>query len=183
MFQQIPRKTKILKNEYRTGTCTEPLECHCRIAQQFILKSFSHTSLPKNHTQLTGERNLSSLSDQWDCARIRRASDTKQSKLCNVQNKGKFPISLRDSFPVSQGWQRKDSVGRYSQEFNFTILKGRQLCWDVVFPTNQRENVIWGSEWGKDEKRVCRESSIPLTELKDGLWKLLPACLQVASVS
>lgn len=49
--------------------------------------------------QLMRERSLNSTSDQWDCARIRRASDMKQSKLCNIQKKEKFPVSLREPFP------------------------------------------------------------------------------------
>lgn len=54
------------------------------------------------------ERSLNSTSDYWDCARIRRASDMKQSKLCNIQKKGKFPVSLREPFPEGPGLLRKE---------------------------------------------------------------------------
>lgn len=57
------------------------------------------TYITPKEPQLAREDSPNFTSDQWDCARTRRASDMKQSKLCNIQEKGKFPLSLREPFP------------------------------------------------------------------------------------
>lgn len=133
--------------------------------------------------QLKRERSLNSTSDQWDCARIRRASDMKQSKLCNIQKKEKFPVSLGTIPRRSQGcWEKKDSVSRFIHELNFIILKGHWPHLDLVLPTNQRKKCYSGVRLRKSWEEGVLQKQHPTYWAEWGAMKG-PACLLVASVS
>lgn len=68
---------------------------------------------------------------------LRHEAKQTLSLVCNIQKKGKFPVSLGEPFPEGlRAAEMKDSVGRYVHEFNFIILKGHPLCLDLVFPLN-----------------------------------------------
>lgn len=49
--------------------------------------------------QLMRERTLNSKSDPMGLCQQQKSLGHEHSKLCNVQKKGKFPVSLREPFP------------------------------------------------------------------------------------
>lgn len=103
-----------------------------------------------NSQRTTALKSLNSLSDQWECARIRRASDMKQSKLYNIQEKGKFPISLREPFPEGLRVAEKGKILWVVIPTN-SILSSATFRFS--FPNKLKEKTSFRDQNGKQPER------------------------------
>lgn len=135
---------------------------------------YLHYSQP----QLLRERSLNSVSDQWDCARIRSAS---WSKLCNIQKKGKFPKASGNLSQKVAELLRKERFRGLLYPWTFSHSERSSATFRFGLPNKPREKCHSEIRMRKRSKRVCWESSIPFTELEDHVpWKALR--LPVASI-